>query len=387
MTAIDLNAYRQLFDAMPVAALLLDDDGNCLVANRAALGFLGTSILDPDWNVFEADHVRGQELTHLIESLRTAGSVASHDAMLYGPDGGRLVRISGHRLLNESLGKHVTWMVFGDVTARSAAAYQLAQMNRQLAESNRQLDQFASMAAHDLKAPARRVRMFAQLLSNDDGLSELARGFVMRIQASGAQMEDIVDSLLQYARAGDELDSQNLTDFREILRQACDRCAEEVKGTGYEVILKGTFPIAMMNRLAVEQLIVNLVSNSLKFRRPGVPGRLIISAMTDSDPAGDYVITFSDNGVGFPNQDREHVFEMLYRAHSKSDFEGNGIGLAICQRISQGHGWMIRAESPDEYGATFRLVIPKKVAVGSQDEPLTSRSELQTTTISARDFL
>lgn len=387
MTAIDLNAYRQLFDAMPVAALLLDDDGNCLVANRAALGFLGAAILEPDWNVFEADHVRGQELTHVIESLRTAGSVASHDAMLYGSDGGRLVRISGHRVLNEALGKHVTWMVLGDVTARSAAAYQLAQLNLQLAESNRELDQFASMAAHDLKAPARRVRMFAQLLSNDEGLSELARGFVVRIQASGAQMEDIIDSLLQFARVGDELDSQNLTDSREIIRQACGRCSQELNEAGYEVVLNGTFPIAMMNRLAVEQLIVNLVSNSLKFRRSDVPGRLIISARTDSDPSGNHVITFSDNGVGFPNQDREHLFEMLYRAHSKSDFQGNGIGLAICQRISQGHGWLIQAESPDEYGATFRLVIPKPVAAGSRDEPLTSRSELQTTTISARDFL
>ncbi len=363
MNAIDLKAYRQLFDEMPVAALLLDDQGNCLEANGAASRLLGESLLDPTWNVFEADHVRGEELTHLVRSLRRTGSVDSHDAMLYGPDGGRLVRISGHRIFNDSLGKHVTWMVLGDVTDRSAAAYQLAQTNRQLEESNRQLDQFASMAAHDLKAPARRVRMFAQLLSNDASLGELARGFVVRILTSGAQMEDIIDSLLLFARVGEEVDDMHLTDLKDVIQQACTSCAKDVKEAGYEVALEGSFPIVTMNRAAVEQLIINLVSNALKFRRTDVPGHLTIASTTDEDPFGNHVITFSDNGVGFPNHDSDHLFEMLYRAHSKAEFEGNGIGLAICQRICQGHGWLIRAESPDEVGATFRVIIPKSPPV------------------------
>jgi PAS domain S-box-containing protein len=363
MNAIDLKAYRQLFDEMPIAALLLDDRGNCLEANEAAADLLGESLLDLTWNVFEADHVRGQELTHLVQSLRTTGSVASHDAMIYGPEGGRLVRVSGRRIFNESLGKHVTWMVLGDVTDRSAAAYQLAQTNRQLEESNRQLDLFASMAAHDLKAPARRVRMFAQLLSNDANLGELARGFVIRILTSGAQMEDIIDSLLQFARVGEEVDDMRMTDMKDVLQQACASCAKDTKQASYEVVLDGTFPIVTMNRPAIEQLIVNLVSNALKFRRTDTPGRLAITARTDKDPSGNHVITFSDNGVGFPNQDSSHLFEMLYRAHSKAEFEGNGIGLAICQRICQGHGWFIRAESPNEFGATFQVTIPKEPAV------------------------
>lgn len=363
MNAIDLKAYRQLFDTMPVAALLLDDRGNCLEANEAAANLLGESLLNPTWNAFEADHVRGEELTYLVASLRNTGSVESHDAMLYGPVGGRLMRISGHRIFNESLGKHVTWMVLGDVTDRSAAAYQLAQMNRQLEESNRQLDQFASMAAHDLKAPARRVRMFAQLLSNDAGLGELARGFVVRILTSGAQMEGIIDSLLQFARVGEEVDDMHLTDMRDVIQQACATCAKDIKEAGYAVVLHGSFPIVTMNRAAVEQLVVNLVSNAIKFRRSDVPGRLIITARTDEDASGNQVLSFSDNGVGFPNQDSDHLFEMLYRAHSKAEFEGNGIGLAICQRICQGHGWLIRAESPEDVGATFRVTIPKSPAV------------------------
>lgn len=363
MNAIDLETYRQLFDAMPVAALLLDDQGNCLEANAAATNLLDEDIVGPTWKVFEADHLRGEELTYLVESLKTTGSVDSHDAMLYGPDGGRLVRISGHRIFNESLGKHVTWMILGDLTDQSAAAYQLAQMNRQLEESNRQLDQFASMAAHDLKAPARRVRMFAQLLSNDASLGELARGFVVRILTSGAQMEDIIDSLLQFAQVGEDVDDMHPTDLSDVLRRACATCSKDVKEAGYEVVLDGVFPIVTLNRAAAEQLIVNLVGNALKFRRPDVPGQLTITARTDEDPSGNHVISFSDNGVGFPNQDSDHLFEMLYRAHSKADFDGNGIGLAICQRICQGHGWLIRAESPEEVGATFRLIIPKAPTV------------------------
>ncbi|MBK5267900.1 MAG: PAS domain-containing sensor histidine kinase [Acidimicrobiia bacterium] len=359
MSAIDTNAYHQLFEAMPVAALLVDDHGTCLDTNPAAVKILGPACLDPTWNVFDSDILRGDELDRLVDSIRSTGTVESYDATVHGSPGSRLVHISGHRVFNEPRQQHVTWLLLGDVADNSAAAYQLARLNRQLEDSNRQLDQFASMAAHDLKAPARRVRMFAQLLDNDPTLSESSRGFVHRIHTSGSQMEEIVDSLLQFARVDEGLDAVKPANLRQLLQRVCTQCAHDLEEAGYEIRVGGTYPTVSVDAVAIEQLFQNLVSNAVKFRRRDVSGVLTVTSRAEPDLGGDHVIVFSDNGVGFPERDSEQVFEMLYRAHNKSEFEGNGIGLAICRRVCRAHGWVITAQSPGEYGASFRIVIPK----------------------------
>jgi len=359
MGAIDANAYQQLFEAMPVAALLIDDQGVCLDANPAAVEILGPACLDPTWNVFDSDKLHGDELTRLVDSIRSTGAVEGYDATVRGPLGNRLVHISGQRVFNEPRQQHMMWLLLGDVADSSAAAYQLARLNRQLEESNRQLDHFASMAAHDLKAPARRVRMFAQLLDNDATLNESSRGFVHRIHISGGQMEEIIDSLLQFARVDEGPAAMKRENLRKILQRVCTQCAHELEETGYLVVTEGTYPTVSVDAIAIEQLFQNLVSNAVKFRRRDIPGALTVTSRFEPDPGGDHIIDFSDNGVGFPEEDSEQVFEMLYRAHNKSEFEGNGIGLAICRRICRAHGWTITAQSPGEYGATFRIVIPK----------------------------
>ncbi len=356
---MDANAYRQLFEALPMAALLVDDHGACLGANPAAVEILGPACLNPTWNVFDSDILRGDELARLVDSIRSTGSLESYDATVHGSPGGRLMHISGHRVFNQPRQQHVTWLLLGDVADNSAAAYQLARLNRQLEESNRQLDQFASMAAHDLKAPARRVRMFAQLLDNDPTLSESSRGFVHRIHISGRQMEEIVDSLLQFARVDEGLDTVKPSNLRQLLQRVCAQCAHDLEEAGYEIRVEGAFPTVPVDVVAVEQLFQNLVSNAVKFRRRDIPGVLTVTSRAEPDPGGGHVIVFSDNGVGFPERDAEQVFEMLYRAHNKSEFEGNGIGLAICRRVCRSHGWAITAQSPGDYGASFQIVIPK----------------------------
>lgn len=358
MTGIDLNAYRQLFDAMPIAALMIDDQGSCLDANRAATEFLGEEILEPGWNAFESDNLRGEELTYLIDTLRQQDDVPGHDATLYGPGGTRLVHISGHRVFNDALDRNVTWMLLGDVTDTSADAYRISLMNRQLEESNQKLDQFALMAAHDLKAPARRVRMFAQLLGADADLSEASKGFVDRIHISGSQMEDIIDGLLEFARIGRD-DVLQPVELRLAIQGACARLASEIDEAGYHVTLTGDFPVVMASKVAIGQLFHNLVSNAIKFRNPDTAGYLQISCVTESSRHGEYVLTFADNGVGFPDEEGDRLFEMLYRAHGKSAFDGNGIGLAICRRVCRTHGWTITAASPLDDGAVFRIAIPK----------------------------
>lgn len=359
MSTINANAYQQLFEAMPVAAVLVDEQGSCLEANPAAIEVLGPECLDPTWNVFDSDILRGDELARLVASIQSTGTVEGYDATVHGSRGSRLVHISGQRVFNTPRQEHVTWLLFGDVADGSAASYQLARLNQHLEESNRQLDQFASMAAHDLKAPARRVRMFAQLLDNDATLSESSRGFVNRIHISGGQMEEIVDSLLQFARVDEGPDAMKPVNLRQVIGRVCKQCTDELEEANYVVRAEGTFPTATVDPVAIEQLFQNLVSNAVKFRRQDMAGVLVVTSRTEPEAGGGHIIDFSDNGVGFPEKDSEQVFEMLYRAHNKSEFEGNGIGLAICRRICRAHGWTITAQSPGEYGATFQIVIPK----------------------------
>ncbi len=154
-------------------------------------------------------------------------------------------------------------------------------------------------------------------------------------------------------------DAVKPANLRQVLQRVCTQCAHDLQEAEYEIRIEGTYPTVAVDEVAIEQLFQNLVSNAVKFRRRDVPGVLTVTSRVAPDHRGDHVIVFSDNGVGFPEKDSEQVFEMLYRAHNKSEFEGNDIGLAICRRVCRSHGWTITAQSPDEYGAAFKIVIPK----------------------------
>ena len=359
MTELELHRYQELFEDMLLAVILLDDNGICIEANAAAAELLGFEYRsEVEFDLVNSGLFNEQDQLRMAELISTNNAFHGFEANMTTDMGIRRIRVNGHRVLDPVRGANANWVVIEDITEVAASALTIAEMNARLADSNRQLDQFASMAAHDLKAPARRVRSFSELLLREEGLSETAQGFIDRIRISGRQMEDIIEGLLEFARVGSENAILEPVDLLEVIERSCEHSRTDSNAADFQIVVGDGFPVVIGNPMALEQLCHNLIGNAIKFRNRDGSGELRIESHPDEATSGGTVLSFTDNGVGFPGEEAERIFDMLHQAHGKSEFGGHGIGLAICRRICRIHGWSITAHSGPECGAEFQILIP-----------------------------
>ncbi len=221
-----------------------------------------------------------------------------------------------------------------------------------LSRSNQELERFASIVAHDLKSPLQVVRGFVGLLGDRlagrGGDVELALGATLR---GVDRMDALIEDLLGYARAGGGADLAPLDLGPLITDVVADaRPAVEAAAATVEV---GPMPTVVGDRVQLRQLVSNLLTNALKFRRPDVHPVVRISADRDADH---WVLTMSDNGIGVPEADRERIFDMITRARGGSA-PGSGIGLAVCARVAANHRGAIWVEPDPSGGARFRVTL------------------------------
>lgn len=244
------------------------------------------------------------------------------------------------------------------VAERTAAAQALA---RDLARSNRELDQFAYAASHDMQEPLRKIRVFAARLEERHAaaLDADARFHLDRIVASAGRMSTMVDDLLNFSRlsAAASAAVREPTDLDAIMRGVLGDfdLAIQQKGAVVEVAELPTIE-AVPHQMT--QLFYNLIGNALKFVRPGEAPRVRVeSRRVEGDPA-QCEITLADNGIGFDQQYAERIFEVFNRLNGRSEYEGSGIGLALCKRIVMAHGGKISARSSGGNGAVFTVTLP-----------------------------
>jgi signal transduction histidine kinase len=239
---------------------------------------------------------------------------------------------------------------------------------QQLKDSNEELERFAFVASHDLQEPLRKIQTYADLLGQryQTTLGDEARSFLSKINTSAGRMSHMVKDLLGFSRL-----SSQLIDFQPVLlvdvvtRIMAD-LELQIDQTGATVTV-GTLPTVEAVPGHIDHLFGNLLDNALKFSRPGVPPVVEIKArpVTDQDypglpPERAYVeITVADNGIGFDEKYLTHIFDVFQRLHAKADYDGTGIGLAVCRKVVQQHRGLITARSQPGNGATFVVVLPK----------------------------
>jgi PAS domain S-box-containing protein len=230
-----------------------------------------------------------------------------------------------------------------------------------LARSNRDLEQFAYIASHDLQAPLRNVRQGLELL--DDHLEEtLGQRFDQEAAelrdltvAAVLRMEQLIQGLLSYSRldrGGDR--PRSLVDLSELAEEVVDQMRPELARIGASVEL-GLLPIVEGDEIQLRQLLQNLVENAYKYRAPDRQLHLRMTAAPT--PAGMWRVSIGDNGIGIDPEQRQRVFELFRRAHP--GYEGVGLGLAICQRIVERHGGDIWVESDPGGGSVFHFTVPE----------------------------
>ena len=259
-----------------------------------------------------------------------------------------------------------------DISERKEAARAMAAANAKLERRNRALRDFAYIASHDLQEPLRKIRAFSNLVLEDYGeaVDETGQHYLERMQDAAERMSQLINDLLVYSRIttrAQPFEPVDLANVAENVRNDLDLQIADVDGT----VDIGDLPTLEADPTQVRQVLQNLIGNALKFHKPDVPPHVRVEATVE--PASEDLkqsgrldaacrqmcrLTVADNGIGFEESHADRIFTPFKRLHGRGEYEGTGMGLAICRRIVERHGGDISVESTPGEGTTFTVLLP-----------------------------
>jgi signal transduction histidine kinase len=244
---------------------------------------------------------------------------------------------------------------------------ELERQARELVRSNAELDQFASIASHDLQEPLRKVRTFTERISETEAerLSERGLDYLRRANASAERMQTLIEDLLRYSRVSTQGRPFSPVDLRRVTDDVLEDLSDQVNRTG-AIVRVGSLPTINADAPQMRQLLQNLISNAIKFRREGVTPEVDVQSKHD---LGWVTITVADNGIGFDPQYSRRIFRVFERLHGRGTYPGTGIGLALCRKIAERHGGTIVARSVPDEGSTFTVTLQTQRTEAVSDAP------------------
>ncbi|MFG1495475.1 ATP-binding protein [Saccharospirillum sp. HFRX-1] len=244
-----------------------------------------------------------------------------------------------------------------DVSERRSYEQRIQQHNEALERSNKELEEFAFIASHDLREPLRKIISFSRLLlSNDYGnFTGEGQEFTHYIVSAAERMRELLESLLSYSRITSQGRRFIDTDIAQVVEQVKADLQLTIEETN------ATVEVGELSRIDADssqlrQLLQNLLSNALKYRHPERTPHILIQG--EALPDERYRLVISDNGIGFDPRYNEQVFEVFKRLHGRSEYPGTGMGLAICRKIVDRHNGVIMANGRDQEGTTFIIDLP-----------------------------
>jgi|GEM_PF-2676116 len=338
----ELNRLAKFPGQNPNPVLRLSEDGTVLYANESSrtlllnLKQLDGKILQDNFQISFAELLAsGNVYRQEVDCGEIAYALA-------------LTPLAGEGMIN----------IYGmDITSRKRAEQQLAATMDQLRVSNRDLEQFAYVASHDLQEPLRMIANYVQLIERryKDKLDQDARDFIHYAVDGAVRMQQLIDSLLEYSRLQSRKKPFNDVDLDGVLKQALHDMERLIVETGAR-ITSDPLPAVRGDEVQLGQIFQNLVSNALKFKDTGRPEIHI----TAEEIPGYWKISVRDNGIGIEPEHQDKIFKIFKRLHSRADYPGTGIGLAVCKRIIERHGGEIGVESEAGKGSLFWFTLPKK---------------------------
>lgn len=363
-----------VLDSAPIAMALTDVHGRVLWSNAALHRLLGAqTVLPADGSLY--DVIRAHDVAderQAIERMLTGESTWYVREQVWTGAGGdeRVVRVMatlavdahGAPVMVGDPGQATVIRQVVDVTeARRAAAErdallaELRTRNVELERSNQELEEFASVASHDLSEPLRVVAGHVELLARRyqgrlDGDADRYIGFAVD---GCARMRRLIDDLLRYSRTGRDLAPAEV-DLDAVARGVVADMASAMEQCGARVVV-AALPTVVGDATQLGQVLSNLVGNALKFRHPDRPPVVHVAA---ADHGEVWAIAVTDNGIGIPSRHRERVFGLFERLHTR-DVPGTGIGLAICRKVVERHGGEVWLAGNDSGGSTFTFTLPK----------------------------
>ena len=294
----------------------------------------------------------------MAEELASRVSLAMENARIY-------------RQLQE-FNANLEAMVAERTAALTASTEALRQSNTELERSNQELQDFAYVASHDLQEPLRKIQAFGNLLEDEYGpiLGEEGQTYLGRMRNAASRMQGLINDLLTFSRVTTKALPFSPVDLNLIAREVVIDLETLIQATHGKVTIE-PLPTIEADPLQMRQMLQNLLSNALKFHKPGVPPVVNISAQAQVDAqTGEelYLIAVKDNGIGFDEKYLDRIFTVFQRLHGRGEYEGTGIGLAVVRKIVARHGGTITARSSVSEGSTFLATLPVRQKIAGTTE-------------------
>jgi PAS domain S-box-containing protein len=252
-------------------------------------------------------------------------------------------------------------LIFKDITERKRVEETLSQKAAELTRSNSELEQFAFVASHDLQEPLRKIQAFGDRLKVkcEGTQSAEVKDYLDRMQNAAARMRTLINDLLAFSRVIRSSEPFVQVDLSVVTREVLGDLEVRVEKTGAKIEV-GLLPTIEADPMQMRQLLLNLISNALKFQPPGGTPVIKVASRMLNAVSGEPLCELSvqDNGIGFDEKYLDKIFAVFQRLHGRTEYEGTGVGLAVCRRIVDRHHGSIIAHSQPGEGATFLVTLP-----------------------------
>ena len=352
--------YESILNSAGEGIYGLDLEGRTTFVNLAAAQASGRSV----------DELVGKlERNVFLDNEATAAAASDDDsspAVIFRRADGSTFPVEYVRTPIAENGRRIgEVVVFKDITERRRAEEALNRKADELARSNAELEQFAYVASHDLQEPLRKIQAFGDRLKVkcQSALPPDGVDYLERMQSASARMQTLINDLLTFSRVISTTRPFVPVDLAAVAREVLNDLEVRIEQTG-AVVEVGELPTVEADPLQMRQLLLNLVSNALKFQPDGQKPQVKISGVISrqtfgrdgSDEFGEMHI--QDNGIGFDEKYLEKIFVVFQRLHGRDRYAGTGVGLAVCRRITDRHSGTITARSRPGEGATFIVRLP-----------------------------
>jgi PAS domain S-box-containing protein len=388
--AAEHNLLSSIMDTMPNHVFLKDAKGRFILNNAAHRRYLGLSDQESIEGRTVFDYFPESLAEKIVEDdrfvIETGQPLLNREQLITRADREDWLETSKVPL-RDTDGRIVGLVgISSDISERKATEEQLVRFAAQLERSNAELANFASVASHDLQEPLRKIQAFGDRLKAkcSDSLGEQGLDYLARMQNAAQRMQVLIQDLLKLSRVTSRAQPFQPCDLNQILSEVLTDLEVAIE-TQQARVEAGLLPTIDADPLQLRQLFQNLISNALKFHQPGAPPWVEIFARV-FEPTDVFVgggkptermceITIRDHGIGFEQKFADQIFVVFQRLHSRAEYEGTGIGLAVCRKITDRHGGNIVAYSTPGQGASFIVTLPVKQPSAEIHEPKTSDAD------------